>query len=95
MHVRRSLTSDCFTLVYNVSYAQLNHCLNSVKYVCYSPYLSGNRFSVQDHAVFPAHVRVEDLKTKMLGLPPDAFLLHLTPNHLRASSAVIVTAQSR
>ncbi|KAG7326331.1 hypothetical protein KOW79_009732 [Hemibagrus wyckioides] len=56
---------------------------------------NGNRFSVQDHAAFPAHVRVEDLKTKMLGLPSDAFLLHLTQNHMRASSAVIVTAQSR
>ncbi|KAK2858034.1 hypothetical protein Q7C36_005953 [Tachysurus vachellii] len=56
---------------------------------------NGNRFSVQDHAAFPAHVRVEELKTKMLGLPPDAFLLHLTQNHLRASTAVILAAQSR
>ncbi|MCJ8729611.1 hypothetical protein PDJAM_G00108400 [Pangasius djambal] len=56
---------------------------------------NGNRFSVQDHAVFPAHVRVEELKTKMLGLPPDAFLLHLTQNHLRAATAVILTAQTR
>ncbi|XP_053355548.1 rho guanine nucleotide exchange factor 19 isoform X1 [Clarias gariepinus] len=56
---------------------------------------NGNRFSVQDHAVFPAHVHVEELKTKMLGLPSDAFLLHLTQNHLRASTAVILTAQTR
>ncbi|KAB5584205.1 hypothetical protein PHYPO_G00104690 [Pangasianodon hypophthalmus] len=56
---------------------------------------NGNRFSVQDHAVFPANVRVEELKTKMLGLPPDAFLLHLTQNHLRAATAVILTAQTR
>lgn len=58
-------------------------------------HISGNRFSVQDHAVFPAHVRVEELKTKMPGLPPDAFLLRLTQNHLRTATAVILTAQTR
>ncbi|XP_046728902.1 rho guanine nucleotide exchange factor 19 isoform X3 [Silurus meridionalis] len=56
---------------------------------------NGNRFVVQDHAAFPAHVRVEELKTQMLGLPPDAFLLRLTQNHLRAATAVILTAQTR
>ncbi|KAF4079223.1 hypothetical protein AMELA_G00190500 [Ameiurus melas] len=56
---------------------------------------NGNRFSVQDHAVFPARVRVEELKTEMLGLPPDAFLLRLTQNHLRTATAVILTAQTR
>ncbi|TVK90569.1 Rho guanine nucleotide exchange factor 19 [Bagarius yarrelli] len=55
---------------------------------------NGNRFSVQDHAAFPTHVRVEEMNTKILGLPPDSFLLHLTQNHLRASAAVILSAQS-
>lgn len=55
-------------------------------------YISGNRFGVQDHAVFPTNVRVEELKTKMLGLPPDAFLLRLTQNHLRAATAYILAA---
>lgn len=63
----------------------------------YTPYrnISGNRFNVQDHAAFPAHVRVDELKTKMLGLPPDAFLLRLTQNHVRAAAAVLLTAQTR
>lgn len=76
-----------------MTYSQLKYCP-----VCLCTpyhYISGNRFSVQDHAVFPAHVHVEELKTKKLGLPPDAFLLHLAQNHLRAATAVILTAQSR
>ncbi|XP_076870640.1 rho guanine nucleotide exchange factor 19 isoform X2 [Brachyhypopomus gauderio] len=56
---------------------------------------SGHRFSVQDHAVFPAHVRVEELKTRMLGLPPDVFFLHLAHNHSRAATAFLLAAQTR
>ncbi|KAK1796594.1 hypothetical protein P4O66_009625 [Electrophorus voltai] len=55
----------------------------------------GHRFRVQDHAVFPAHVRVEELKTTMLGLPPDVFLLHLTQNHSQAATAFVLAAQTR
>ncbi|XP_066519841.1 rho guanine nucleotide exchange factor 19 [Hoplias malabaricus] len=56
---------------------------------------NGQRFSVQDHAVFPAHVRVEELKTQILGLPSDAFLLHLTKNRSKTSTAIILAAQTR
>ncbi|KAL7891452.1 hypothetical protein AOLI_G00009280 [Acnodon oligacanthus] len=56
---------------------------------------NGQRFSVQDHAMFPAHVRVEELKTQMLGLPPEAFLLHLTQNRLKTATAIILAAQTR
>lgn len=71
--------------------SQLKYCSVYVHHTT----ISGNRFSVQDHAVFPEHVHVAELKTKKLGLPPDAFLLHLARNHLRAATAVILTAQSR
>ncbi|KAI4892775.1 hypothetical protein NFI96_032332 [Prochilodus magdalenae] len=56
---------------------------------------NGQRFSVQDHAMFPAQVRVEELKTQMLGLPSDAFLLRLTQNQLKTATAVILAAQTR
>ncbi|XP_007254349.3 rho guanine nucleotide exchange factor 19 [Astyanax mexicanus] len=57
--------------------------------------LHGQRFNVQDYATFPAHVRVEELKTQMLGLPSEAFLLRLTQNHSKTATAIILAAQTR
>lgn len=57
--------------------------------------LHGQRFSVQDYATFPAHVRVEELKNQMLGLPPEAFLLRLTQNHSKTATAIILAAPTR
>ncbi|XP_072540602.1 rho guanine nucleotide exchange factor 19 [Salminus brasiliensis] len=57
--------------------------------------LHGQRFTVQDYAAFPANVRVEELKTQMLGLPPEAFLLRLTQNHSKTATAIILAAQTR
>ncbi|XP_051752320.1 rho guanine nucleotide exchange factor 19 [Ctenopharyngodon idella] len=56
---------------------------------------SGNRFVVQDHALFPDNVRVEEIKTTILGLPPESLLLHLTKNHNRSSTALIFAARTR
>ncbi|KAK9973508.1 hypothetical protein ABG768_024234 [Culter alburnus] len=56
---------------------------------------SGNRFVVQDHALFPDNVHAEEIKTTILGLPPDSLLLHLTKNHNRSSTALIFAARTR
>ncbi|TRY54965.1 hypothetical protein DNTS_020725 [Danionella cerebrum] len=58
---------------------------------------SGPRFVVEDHALFPDHVRVDDVKTTILGLPSESFLLHLTKNQdkKRSSSTLILAAQTR
>lgn len=57
---------------------------------------SGHRFVVQDHALFPDNVRVEEIKTTTtLGLPPESLLLHLTKNHNRSSTALILAARTR
>ncbi|KAF4112386.1 rho guanine nucleotide exchange factor 19 isoform X2 [Onychostoma macrolepis] len=56
---------------------------------------SGHRFVVQDHALFPDNVCVEDLKTTTLGLVPESFLLRLTKNHSRSSTALILAAHTR
>uniref|UniRef100_W5K3U0 Si:ch73-15b2.5 n=1 Tax=Astyanax mexicanus TaxID=7994 RepID=W5K3U0_ASTMX len=55
--------------------------------------LHGQRFNVQDYATFPAHVRVEELKTQMLGLPSEAFLLRLTQNHSKTATAIILALE--
>jgi len=59
----------------------------------YTP-LSGPRFVVQDHALFPDNVRVEEIKT-ILGLPAESLLLHLPKNHNRSSSVLILAAHTR
>ncbi|KAK7144980.1 hypothetical protein R3I94_011161 [Phoxinus phoxinus] len=55
---------------------------------------SGHRFVVQDHALFPDNVRVEEIKT-ILGLPAESLLLHLPKNHNRSSTALILAARTR
>lgn len=55
---------------------------------------SGQRFLVQDHALFPDHVRAEEIKTTILGLPSESLLLHLTKKHNRSSSALILAARN-
>ncbi|XP_043098265.1 rho guanine nucleotide exchange factor 19 isoform X2 [Puntigrus tetrazona] len=55
---------------------------------------SGHRFVVQDHALFPDNVRVEEIKT-ILELAPESFLLHLTKSDNRSSSALILAAHTR
>ncbi|KAI7807592.1 putative rho guanine nucleotide exchange factor 19 [Triplophysa rosa] len=56
---------------------------------------SGQRFIVQDHALFPANVHAEGIKTEIFGLPPDSFLLHLTKNHNKSSTSIILAARTR
>ncbi|KAM4587600.1 rho guanine nucleotide exchange factor 19 [Odontesthes bonariensis] len=53
------------------------------------------RFIVSDHALFPAHVTVEHLKTEVLGLPPESFLLHLSQSQTGHPTAVILLALTR
>ncbi|XP_054473149.1 rho guanine nucleotide exchange factor 19 isoform X2 [Anoplopoma fimbria] len=53
------------------------------------------RFTVMDHAAFPSHVHVEHLKTEVLGLPPDSFLLHLSQSHTGQPTAMILVAYTR
>lgn len=47
---------------------------------------------VVDHAEFPTHVRVERLKTEVLGLPPESFLLHLSQSQTGHPTAMILAA---
>ncbi|XP_050968998.1 rho guanine nucleotide exchange factor 19 isoform X1 [Labeo rohita] len=56
---------------------------------------SGHKYVVQDHALFPDHVCVKEIKTTILGLAPESFLLHLTKNHNRTSTALILAAHKR
>ena len=53
------------------------------------------QFSVQEYALFPRNVHTEDLKTDVLGLPAESFLLHLTPGHTGAATAIILVANTR
>ncbi|XP_062401038.1 rho guanine nucleotide exchange factor 19 [Sardina pilchardus] len=53
------------------------------------------RFCVQDYALLPHNVHTEDLKTDVLGLPAESFLLHLTPNHTGTATALILVASTR
>ncbi|XP_050968999.1 rho guanine nucleotide exchange factor 19 isoform X2 [Labeo rohita] len=55
----------------------------------------GHKYVVQDHALFPDHVCVKEIKTTILGLAPESFLLHLTKNHNRTSTALILAAHKR
>ncbi|XP_067316174.1 rho guanine nucleotide exchange factor 19 [Pseudorasbora parva] len=56
---------------------------------------SGHRFVVQDHAQFPDNVRVEEIKTTILELPPESLLLHLTKNSNRSFTTLILAARTR
>uniref|UniRef100_H3DB98 Si:ch73-15b2.5 n=1 Tax=Tetraodon nigroviridis TaxID=99883 RepID=H3DB98_TETNG len=53
------------------------------------------RFTVTDHAAFPAHVHVEHLKPQSLGLPADSFLLHLSRSQNGHPTAMILVAPTR
>lgn len=53
------------------------------------------RFTVVEHAEFPAHVHVEHLKTEVLGLPPDSFLLHLSQSQAGQPTAMILATHTR
>ncbi|XP_029907591.1 rho guanine nucleotide exchange factor 19 [Myripristis murdjan] len=53
------------------------------------------RFRVMDHAVFPAHVHVEQLRAGVLGLPPDSFLLRLSQSHTGQPTALILATHTR
>ncbi|AWP02666.1 putative rho guanine nucleotide exchange factor 19-like [Scophthalmus maximus] len=48
------------------------------------------RFIVEDHAEFPTHVRIENLKTEVLSLPPESFLLHLSQSQTGHPTAMIL-----
>lgn len=45
-----------------------------------------------DYALFPAHVTIERLKTEVLGLPPESFLLHLSQSQSGHPTAMILVA---
>lgn len=53
------------------------------------------RFIVVDHAEFPTHVRIEQVKTEVLGLPPDSFLLHLSQSQTGHPTAMILVPHTR
>ncbi|XP_044072279.1 rho guanine nucleotide exchange factor 19 [Siniperca chuatsi] len=53
------------------------------------------RFMVVDHAEFPTHVHLEHLKTEVLGLPPDSFLLHLSQSQNGQPTATILVTHTR
>ncbi|KAL7408205.1 hypothetical protein ABVT39_019883 [Epinephelus coioides] len=53
------------------------------------------RFTVLDHADFPTHVHVQNLKTEVLGLPPDSFLLHISQSQTGQPTAMILAARTR
>uniref|UniRef100_A0A3B4ZMW7 DH domain-containing protein n=1 Tax=Stegastes partitus TaxID=144197 RepID=A0A3B4ZMW7_9TELE len=53
------------------------------------------RFIVVDHAEFPKHVTVEHLKTEVLALPPESFLLHLAQSQTGHPTAMILVAHTR
>ncbi|XP_073324968.1 rho guanine nucleotide exchange factor 19 [Pagrus major] len=53
------------------------------------------RFTVVDYAKFPTHVHLEHLKTEVLGLPPDSFLLHLSQCYTGQPTAMILVPQTR
>lgn len=52
------------------------------------------RFRVVDHAEFPTHVHVENLKAEILGLPPDSFLLRLSRSQTGHPTVMILVANT-
>lgn len=53
------------------------------------------RFVVLDYAEFPGHVTVQHLRSELLGLPSNSFLLHLSKSQAAHSTAMIVVPDSR
>ncbi|XP_040889321.1 rho guanine nucleotide exchange factor 19 [Toxotes jaculatrix] len=53
------------------------------------------QFIVMDHTEFPTYVRTEHLKTEVLGLPPDSFLLHLSQSQTGHPTAMILVTYTR
>ncbi|KAK2861999.1 hypothetical protein Q5P01_001532 [Channa striata] len=53
------------------------------------------RFKVVDHAEFPTHVHVEKVKTEVLGLPPDSFLVRLSRSQTGHPTAMILAAHTK
>lgn len=60
-----------------------------------SYHVRDQRFTVVDYAKFPTCVHLEHLKTEVLGLPPDSFLLHLSQCHTGQSTAMILVPNTR
>ncbi|KAM7402251.1 hypothetical protein PAMP_017508 [Pampus punctatissimus] len=57
--------------------------------------LLDQRFIVEDHAEFPTHVHIKHLKTEVLGLHPDSFLLHLSQSQTGQPTAMILVTHTR
>ncbi|CAK6952523.1 rho guanine nucleotide exchange factor 19 [Scomber scombrus] len=53
------------------------------------------RFVVEDHAEYPTHVNVKHLKTEVLVLPPDSFLLHLSKSQTGQPTIMILVPHTR
>ena len=58
-------------------------------------HIRDQRFSVMEHAEFPTHVHVEHLKTEVVGLPPESFLLHLSQSQSGHRSVMVLVAHTR
>ncbi|KAF7668514.1 hypothetical protein LDENG_00006990 [Lucifuga dentata] len=56
---------------------------------------NAQRFRVLDHTKFPTHVHVEQLKTEVLGLPPECFLLRLSQSQSGHPTVLILAPQTR
>lgn len=52
------------------------------------------QFKVLDHAEFPKLVRCESLKTEVLGLPPNSFLLHLSKRQTGQATVLILVTDT-
>lgn len=53
------------------------------------------KFTVVEYAEFPTHVHLEHLKTEVLGLPPDSFLLRLSQSQTGQPTAMILVTHTR
>lgn len=53
------------------------------------------QFKVLDHAEFPKNTRCESLKTEVLGLPPNSFLLHLSKRQTGQATVLILVTDTR
>ncbi|KAG8007729.1 Rho guanine nucleotide exchange factor 5 [Nibea albiflora] len=53
------------------------------------------KFTVVEYAEFPTHVHLEHLKTEVLGLPRDSFLLHLSQSQTGQPTAMILVTHTR
>ncbi|MEQ2273554.1 hypothetical protein XENORESO_005653 [Xenotaenia resolanae] len=88
-------------IIFQVGDIVLQHCGNFQQH--YVPYVSNmtyqettvnqlmyQRFIVLDYVLFPEHVTV--LQNKVLGLPPDSFLLNLSQSQIGPPTAMILIA---